>query len=48
MRSGPTGYNGSVPGPVLRMPEGRLVTVDGYNDTSTAEIEHWHGLFVPP
>src|ERR1700733_9551059 len=43
-----TGYNGSVPGPVLRMPEGRTVAVDVYNDTSIPELVHWHGLFVPP
>jgi FtsP/CotA-like multicopper oxidase with cupredoxin domain len=43
-----TGYNGSVPGPVLRMPEGRPVTVDVYNDTGIPELVHWHGQFVPP
>jgi FtsP/CotA-like multicopper oxidase with cupredoxin domain len=43
-----TGYNGSAPGPVLRLPEGKPVTIDVYNETSTAELVHWHGLFVPP
>src|SRR6516162_9306636 len=43
-----TGYNGSAPGPVLRLPEGKPVTIDVYNDTSTPELVHWHGLFVPP
>ena len=43
-----TGYNGAVPGPVLRMKEGRPVTIDVYNDTTTPEIVHWHGLFIPP
>lgn len=43
-----TGYNGSAPGPVLRLPEGKPVTVDIYNETSAAELVHWHGLFVPP
>ncbi|MGO4883006.1 MAG: multicopper oxidase family protein [Bryobacteraceae bacterium] len=41
------GYNGSVPGPLLRWREGRQVTVDIHNDTSTAEVVHWHGLFTP-
>ena len=42
-----TGYNGSIPGPLLKMPEGRPVTVDVYNETSVPELVHWHGLFVP-
>jgi len=41
------GYNGSFPGPVLRFPEGRSVTVDVVNDTGSAELVHWHGLFIP-
>jgi FtsP/CotA-like multicopper oxidase with cupredoxin domain len=41
------GYNGTSPGPVLRMREGRQVTVDVINDTDAAELVHWHGLFVP-
>ena len=27
------GYNGSVPGPILRFPEGKAVTVDVFNET---------------
>ena len=42
------GYNGSVPGPVLRMTEGKPVTIDVFNDTATPELVHWHGLFIPP
>jgi len=42
-----TGYNGSAPGPVLRMREGQPVTVDVFNETKTPELVHWHGLFVP-
>jgi FtsP/CotA-like multicopper oxidase with cupredoxin domain len=42
-----TGYNGSAPGPVLRLREGQLVTVDVFNETKTPELVHWHGLFVP-
>ena len=41
------GYNGSFPGPVLRFPEGRSVTVDVVNDTASPELVHWHGLFTP-
>ena len=43
-----TGYNAGVPGPVLRMTEGKPVTVDVYNDSSVPELVHWHGLFIPP
>ena len=42
------GYNGTVPGPVLRMCEGKRVTVDIRNDTNIPELVHWHGQFVPP
>jgi FtsP/CotA-like multicopper oxidase with cupredoxin domain len=42
-----TGYNGSVPGPVLRLREGQSVTVEVHNETPTPEIVHWHGLFIP-
>ncbi len=41
------GYNGTSPGPVLRMREGKTVTVDVINDTDAAEFVHWHGLLVP-
>ena len=41
------GYNGSVPGPVLRFREGKPVTVDVFNDTDVAEVVHWHGQLVP-
>jgi FtsP/CotA-like multicopper oxidase with cupredoxin domain len=41
------GYNGTCPGPLLRMKEGVPVTVDVINDTDTPEFVHWHGLFVP-
>ena len=42
-----TGYNGTVPGPLLRMREGVSTTVDVLNDTDTEELVHWHGLMVP-
>ncbi|HWW50233.1 MAG TPA: multicopper oxidase domain-containing protein, partial [Verrucomicrobiae bacterium] len=32
------GYNGTAPGPVLRMREGRRVTVDVHNDTDVPEL----------
>jgi FtsP/CotA-like multicopper oxidase with cupredoxin domain len=41
------GYNGTVPGPLLRMREGISTTIDVFNDTDTAELVHWHGLKVP-
>jgi FtsP/CotA-like multicopper oxidase with cupredoxin domain len=41
------GYNGKVPGPILRMREGKRVTIEVRNDTDHAEIVHWHGQFVP-
>src|ERR1700678_4630675 len=40
------GYNGSVPGPPLRMTEGQPVTIEVLKDTSTPELVHWHGLFI--
>jgi FtsP/CotA-like multicopper oxidase with cupredoxin domain len=42
-----TTYNGQFPGPLLRLKEGKPVTVDVYNDTDTPEVLHWHGLAVP-
>jgi len=40
-------YNGSVPGPLLRVKEGQPVTIDVFNDTGDEEIVHWHGLQIP-
>ena len=42
------GYNNSAPGPVLRMREGKPVTVDVINDTDTPELVHWHGMLISP
>jgi FtsP/CotA-like multicopper oxidase with cupredoxin domain len=42
------GYNGVAPGPVLRMREGKPVTVEVINDTDTPELVHWHGMLIPP
>ncbi len=41
------GYNNKVPGPLLRIRDGQLVTIDVVNDTDVPEFVHWHGLFVP-
>ena len=41
------GYNGASPGPVLRLKEGRPVTIDVVNETSSEELVHWHGLRIP-
>jgi len=40
-------YNGQFPGPLLRLQEGRRVTVDIHNDTDTPELVHWHGQMIP-
>ena len=40
-------YNGTVPGPILRLREGRQVGIDIRNDTDVDDIVHWHGLYVP-
>ncbi len=40
-------YNGQVPGPLLRMKEGKPITIDVHNATKDPEIVHWHGLFLP-
>ena len=41
------GYNGTSPGPVLRMKEGKPVTVNVINETDTPETVHWHGFLIP-
>ena len=41
-----TGYNGTIPGPMLRMKEGKPVTIDIFNDAAWPELVHWHGLNV--
>lgn len=42
-----TTYNGQFPGPLIRLKEGQLVTVDIFNDTDAPEQLHWHGQQVP-
>ena len=41
------GYNGTSPGPLIRLREGKPVTIDVINDTDTPELVHWHGLLIP-
>ncbi len=41
------GYNGAVPGPLIRLKEGVPVTVDLFNDTDAPELVHWHGQIIP-
>jgi FtsP/CotA-like multicopper oxidase with cupredoxin domain len=43
-----TAYNGTVPGPVLRLKEGRPVKIEVKNDSGYANLIHWHGLMIPP
>jgi FtsP/CotA-like multicopper oxidase with cupredoxin domain len=37
-------YNGSIPGPTLRVPQGAEITVDIRNDGDVETTVHWHGL----
>ena len=41
-------YNGQVPGPTLRLRQGRPVTLDVTNATPRKDIVHWHGLRTDP
>ena len=40
-------YNGKVPGPLIRWPEGKPIAIDVFNRTAIPEIVHWHGLWTP-
>jgi FtsP/CotA-like multicopper oxidase with cupredoxin domain len=42
-----TGYNGQVPGPVLRLREGKPVNIKVINDAGYDDLVHWHGLYLP-
>jgi len=37
-------YNGSIPGPTLKVPEGATVTVNVTNEGDLEATVHWHGL----
>src|ERR1700735_1776070 len=41
------GYNGTSPGPLLRMKEGLPVTINVTNKTDVPEFVHFHGLLIP-
>ena len=41
-------YNQQVPGPLLRLREGRSTSIEIVNQTKHPEVVHWHGLFLPP
>lgn len=40
-------YNGRVPGPLIRWPAGKPITIDVLNRTEIPEIVHWHGFWIP-
>lgn len=40
-------YNGQIPGPVLRVTEGKQVAIEIVNRTDHPEIVHWHGQWIP-
>ena len=40
-------YNGRVPGPLIRWPEGKPIAIDVFNRAAIPEIVHWHGLWTP-
>jgi FtsP/CotA-like multicopper oxidase with cupredoxin domain len=40
--------NGTVPGPLLRLKEGRRVRISVVNTLDVETSIHWHGLLVPP
>lgn len=40
-------YNGRVPGPLIRWPEGKPIAIDVVNRSDIPEIVHAHGLWIP-
>jgi FtsP/CotA-like multicopper oxidase with cupredoxin domain len=42
------GYNGTAPGPIIRLKQNQPVTVHVTNDTDAPEFVHWHGFLIPP
>lgn len=42
-----TAYNGQIPGPLLRVTEGKPVAIDIVNRSDREEIVHWHGQWIP-
>lgn len=43
----PSGYNGSIPGPLLRVRHGQRVHVEYVNHASIQTSVHWHGMVLP-
>jgi FtsP/CotA-like multicopper oxidase with cupredoxin domain len=43
-----TTYNGSAPGPLIRLKEGVSASVHIVNRTDVPEYVHWHGFEIPP
>jgi FtsP/CotA-like multicopper oxidase with cupredoxin domain len=43
-----TTYNGTAPGPLIRLREGVSASVHVVNHTDVPEYVHWHGLETPP
>jgi FtsP/CotA-like multicopper oxidase with cupredoxin domain len=41
-----TAFNGKVPGQLIRIPEGKQVSIDVVNETEVPDIVHWHGLHI--
>ncbi|SDD72328.1 multicopper oxidase family protein [Sporomusa acidovorans] len=41
------GYNGSIPGPTIKVYQGDYVNIRVYNSLPEATSVHWHGLDVP-
>ncbi len=42
-----TAYNGQIPGPVLRVTEGKPAVIQITNRLDREEIVHWHGQWIP-
>ena len=40
-------YNQQIPGPILRITEGKPVTIEIVNHLDRPEIVHWHGQWIP-
>jgi len=43
-----TAYNDQIPGKLLRLTEGKPVTIEIVNRLDRAKIVHWHGQWIPP
>lgn len=42
-----TAFNSQIPGKLLRLSEGKPVTIEIRNHLNRAEIVHWHGQWIP-